>query len=103
MMKLTLLPSISRRWLLLVFAMLCGSTAIGCSLCCSPYDNDYGTFGTRTPRADMRYGRVGSIFSDPALVGQRDSTTLDVVEYPENGSEMMMDDSEEGTIIDGDG
>ena len=37
----------------------------GCSLCCSPYMEDYVTFGSRTPRLNMKQGRVGSILSDP--------------------------------------
>ena len=37
----------------------------GCTLCPSPYDYDYGGFVSKTPRTDMRHGRVGSIFSDP--------------------------------------
>ena len=46
------------------------SLSLGCSICPSPYDYDYGTYGTKTPRSDMRNGRVGSVFSDPALTGQ---------------------------------
>lgn len=45
------------------------SLFLGCSICPSPYDYDYGTYGTKTPRSDMRNGRVGSVFSDPALTG----------------------------------
>ncbi len=37
----------------------------GCSICCQPYLDDYVAFGSRTPRSDMKYGRVGSPFSDP--------------------------------------
>ncbi|HUP78485.1 MAG TPA: hypothetical protein VM260_07945 [Pirellula sp.] len=39
-------------------------SASGCRLCCSPYTDDYVTFGSRTPRLDMKHGRVGSILSD---------------------------------------
>lgn len=39
----------------------------GCTLCSAPYDYDYGGFVTKTPRNDMKHGRVGSIFSDPSL------------------------------------
>jgi hypothetical protein len=35
----------------------------------SPYDYDYGTYGTKTPRTDMRHGRVGSVLSDPVYRG----------------------------------
>lgn len=53
------------RALVLVLGTL--AWAPGCTLCPSPYDADYGGYVTKTPRADMRQGRVGSIFSDPAL------------------------------------
>lgn len=33
------------------------------------------TFGSRTPRADMKYGRVGSPFSDPALIPSEHATS----------------------------
>lgn len=44
-------------------------SASGCSLCCSPYTEDYVAFGSRTPRMDMKHGRVGSTLSDPQLMG----------------------------------
>ncbi|MCY3007587.1 MAG: hypothetical protein NTV29_16625 [Planctomycetota bacterium] len=54
------------RWML----MGCLSVGcLGCSICPSPYDDDYGTYGTKTPRTDMRHGRVGSVFSDPVYTG----------------------------------
>ncbi|MCY2976321.1 MAG: hypothetical protein NTW52_16825 [Planctomycetota bacterium] len=42
---------------------------IGCALCSSPFDLDFVTYGGKTPRTDMRHGRVGSNLSDPQLVG----------------------------------
>jgi len=45
--------------------LLATLSSVGCSLCCSPYNDDYITFGSRTPRLDMKNGRVGSILSDP--------------------------------------
>jgi hypothetical protein len=48
---------------------LASATLSGCSICSSPHDLDYSAYGTATPRSDMRCGRVGSIFSDPAIVG----------------------------------
>lgn len=50
--------------LALVFATMNG---VGCSMCCSPYDNEYATYGGRIPRADQVNGRVGSPFSDPSM------------------------------------
>jgi hypothetical protein len=52
----------------------------GCTLCPSPYDYDYGGFVSKTPRTDMRQGRVGSIFSDPGLA---ETIVVESVE-PEN-------------------
>ncbi len=43
------------------------AASAGCSICGSPYDRDYVTYGSRTPRHDMKHGRVGSIFSDSSL------------------------------------
>jgi len=45
------------------------ASCLGCSVCPSPYDYDYGTYGTKTPRTDMRHGRVGSVLSDPVYRG----------------------------------
>ena len=49
--------------------LILACSASGCSLCCSPYTEDYVAFGSRTPRMDMKHGRVGSILSDPQLMG----------------------------------
>ncbi len=57
-------------------------SATGCSLCCSPYTDDYVTFGSRTPRLDMKHGRVGSILSDQQLL-----STSHVVEVDQVGEE----------------
>ncbi len=51
----------------------------GCSLCCSPYADDYVTFGSRTPRLDMKHGRVGSILSDQQLMSTGHVVELDQV------------------------
>jgi hypothetical protein len=40
------------------------ANTVGCSLCCNPYLDDYVAFGSRTPRMDMKRGRVGSILSE---------------------------------------
>ena len=39
------------------------SMASGCSMCSSPYDDDYAAYGGVRPRGDMQYGRVGSVFA----------------------------------------
>jgi len=54
-------------------------SASGCSLCCSPYTEDYVAFGSRTPRMDMKHGRVGSILSDPQLMGNAYSDPSSVI------------------------
>jgi hypothetical protein len=62
----------------------------GCTLCCSPYDDDYGGFVSKTPRTDMKSGRVGSIFSDPGLAesvvtetAEPETIDVDGVEIPD--------------------
>ena len=69
--------------------------ATGCSICPSPYDYDYGTYGTKTPRTDMRSGRVGSIFSDPTLTGR----TVDGISL--EGESGMVLDVQDGIVVDG--
>lgn len=54
------------RWLL-GFAAVTLAASSGCALCCSPYDHTYAAYGTRVNRVDQQHGRVGSIFSDPAV------------------------------------
>lgn len=39
-------------------------SSLGCAQCCAPFDYDYGAYGGVNQRADMRFGRVGSPFSD---------------------------------------
>lgn len=55
------------RWFALL-ALAC-VFAPGCSICCQPHLEDYVAFGSRTPRTNMKYGRVGSPFSDPEANG----------------------------------
>jgi len=40
------------------------SASLGCAMCCSPDDPNYGTYGGRWQRHDMTYGRVGSAFAE---------------------------------------
>lgn len=53
---------------LLGLVCLTGLPGLGCALCSTPYDYDYVTYGGRTPRTDMRHGRVGSTLSDPSIL-----------------------------------
>lgn len=47
-------------------------------MCCQPYIDDYAAYGSRTPRADRVYGRVGSPFSDPAYAMTVQESTQEV-------------------------
>jgi hypothetical protein len=67
---------------------------IGCALCCSPFDLDYVTYGGKTPRVDMRHGRVGSNLSDPQLVGFSGDGTVSITP-----SEVDAVESEYGSIL----
>jgi hypothetical protein len=83
--------------------LLClGAMQTGCALCCSPYDRDYVTTGSRTPRTDMRQqGRIGSPFSDPALVSSMNSVvetsqppeTIEIQEVQEDYSTILESES----------
>jgi len=64
----------------------------GCSLCCSPYTDDYLTHGSRTPRSDMKHGRVGSILSEPAAISREYST------QPQDDLEYGMESDEEVVV-----
>jgi hypothetical protein len=45
------------------------------------------TYGSRTPRIDMKNGRVGSIFSDPSLVNnQSDAPKEQIIEQVDSES-----------------
>ena len=77
----------------LLVLVICSVT--GCSLCCSPYADDYVTFGSRTPRFDRKHGRVGSILSDHMMGAEyvEQSGDADIIEYADESSEpVMMDD-----------
>ena len=66
----------------------------GCSLCCSPYTDDYLTHGSRTPRMDMKNGRVGSILSDQSAMNGVDANRSN------EGVEYGMDSAEEVVVED---
>lgn len=40
------------------------SSSLGCAMCCSTDDPNYGAYGGRWQRHDMSHGRVGSAFND---------------------------------------
>lgn len=57
------------RWIRELSLLAIAGSSLGCAICANPFDHDYVTYGSRTPRQDMRHGRVGSPLSDPALNG----------------------------------
>ncbi len=77
-----------------VLGLMCG--ALGCSICANPFDQDYIAYGSRTPRQDMRHGRVGSPFSDPALVG---GGTTEGVEVLDEGYAEILEESDAGPVF----
>jgi hypothetical protein len=40
------------------------SSSLGCAVCCSPDDYNYGTYGGRWQRHDLSSGRVSSAFAE---------------------------------------
>ena len=76
-------------------------SATGCSLCCSPYTDDYVTFGSRTPRLDMKQGRVGSTLSDNQVYNGIQAQSSDYrevqgeyLDYPGESSEIVLQDDD---------
>lgn len=98
-----------RRWVRNLSLLAVMSSSLGCSICANPYDYDYVTYGSRTPRQDMKYGRVGSPFSDPALNGSGPSEGVEAIdtEYGEilegasEGPIFMDEPSSEPQLIEG--
>ena len=72
------------------------SNGLGCSICANPFDHDYVTYGSRTPRLDMKHGRVGSVFSDPAMNGGAPS---EMVEVLDEGYSDILEGSDSGPIF----
>lgn len=50
---------------LLVASLVMLANAMGCAMCCSPYDCSYSAHGGRWERSNINSGRVGSAF-EPA-------------------------------------
>lgn len=79
------------RWTFVILT-ICFS---GCAMCSNPFDCQYGAYGSRLPRADMTFGRVGSI-----LDGAQGGVVTTEVLGPVEGSEPYYDQSySEGEII----
>lgn len=69
---------------------------VGCSSCCTPWDDAYPTYGGKWERVDRFHGRVGSAFNDAS--GQLG--TVDEVVYTEEG-EWSDSGYYEGEMIEG--
>lgn len=86
------------RWnLFFCLLLLPVAGAVGCSMCCGPYDYDYPMFQSSYQRVDPVYGRVGSIFSDPNVApdGARPLTNADIDEEGDDASDYEeLDDPE---------
>ena len=66
--------------------------APGCSICCQPHLDDYVAFGSRTPRSNMKMGRVGSPFSDPSA----GASVSGASHYGDQGGEVYYEGEYEG-------
>ncbi|MEI8210909.1 MAG: hypothetical protein WCI02_02075 [Planctomycetota bacterium] len=85
--------------IMLSAALLMSTGLTGCSICPSPYDMDYSAFGSVTPRTDMRVGRVGSIFSDPAIVGYPSRASLSHTSGLHGDGEILLEEiADENTL-----
>ena len=70
----------------------------GCSLCCNPDTNDYVTYGSRTPRMDMKRGRVGSILSDQSIMTETVGTRSNGSNGSNGWGDYGMDSTEEVVV-----
>ena len=82
-----------------MLATFCLSVLSGCSMCCQPYIDDYAAYGSRTPRADMAYGRVGSPFSDPAYAANSSSSAQDIEIIDEQVSTVGYEEMDDDGVV----
>jgi hypothetical protein len=83
-----------------MLATFCLSGLSGCSMCCQPYIDDYAAYGSRTPRADRVYGRVGSPFSDPAYAMNPQGSGQEVEIIDEEVSTVSYEEmDDEGVVV----
>ncbi len=82
-----------KRWIVLLTIFTATLSTFGCSMCCGPHDYDYSNFGGKHQRVDPRYGRVGSIFSDPnaSFVGDSADSNLEPQPDPRSNSDRESD------------
>lgn len=82
-----------------MLATVCLSVLSGCSMCCQPYLDDYAAYGSRTPRADRVYGRVGSPFSDPVYAINPQEMTEDVEIIDDQVSTVSYEEADESGVV----
>ncbi|MBC8353955.1 MAG: hypothetical protein H8E66_18315 [Planctomycetes bacterium] len=59
------------------------SSSLGCAMCCSPDDCNYGAYGGRWQRHDMSCGRVGSAFAEAGYDSLGEVMQADAIEPPQ--------------------
>lgn len=59
------------------------ASSIGCAVCCSPDDWNYGAYGGRWQRHDMSSGRVGSAFAESGYDSMQDVVESQPAAEPE--------------------
>lgn len=77
-----------KRWIVFITVTLTALGSLGCSMCCGPNDYDYPNYGGKHERVDPRYGRLGSIFSDPnaGFYGESADSNLSAPSPPRGSS-----------------
>jgi hypothetical protein len=80
------------RRLLATALCLLAAGFVGCTLCPSPYDCDYGFYGGTWERHDRAHGRVGSRFNNAG------SSTIVPEEVQTPGEPTPIDDPDRPTI-----
>ncbi len=76
--------------------LIIASSSVGCTLCSNPYDCDYVTYGSRTPRHDMKHGRVGSVLSDSSMNGRGPVESIDAIDM---GYAEVLEGTDSGPIF----
>ena len=64
-----------------LLSLVCSS--LGCAMCCSPDDWNYGAYGGRWQRHDRSHGRVSSAFAEAGYDSLGDAIEAEVIPEPE--------------------
>ena len=76
--------------------LITASCSVGCTLCSNPFDCDYVTYGSRTPRHDMKHGRVGSVLSDSSM---NDGGPVESIDAIDMGYAEVLEGNDAGPIF----